>query len=109
MNIEDKKEFSDKWFSYLQEQICSTFEKLEMKAGSKKKFVATTWKKEKNHEGGGKYKILKDGMVFDKVGVNKSTVSGKFSKKISCKNFRGRERWKLLGFWYFCSSSYAKP
>ena len=29
MNIEDKKEFSDKWFSYLQEQICSTFEKIE--------------------------------------------------------------------------------
>ncbi len=91
MNIEDKKEFSDKWFSYLQEQICSTFEKLEMKAGSKKKFVATTWKKEKNHEGGGKYKILKDGMVFDKVGVNKSTVSGKFSKKFRAK-ILGAER-----------------
>ena len=47
MNIEDKKEFSDKWFSYLQEQICSTFEKLEMKAGSKKNLLPQLGKRKK--------------------------------------------------------------
>ena len=29
MDIEDKKIYSDKWFSYLQEQICNQFEKIE--------------------------------------------------------------------------------
>ena len=29
MDIEDKKLYSDKWFSYLQEQICNHFEKIE--------------------------------------------------------------------------------
>ena len=29
MNIEDKKMYLDKWFSYLQAQICKQFEKLK--------------------------------------------------------------------------------
>ena len=29
MNIEDKKMYLDKWFSYLQTQICKQFEKIE--------------------------------------------------------------------------------
>ena len=31
MDIEDKKKYSDKWFSYLQAQICNHFEKIEKK------------------------------------------------------------------------------
>ena len=80
MNIEDKKIFSDKWFSYLQEQICNSFEKIEIESRSQKKFISTDWYK-KSKGGGGTYKILKNGKIFDKVGVNKSTVSGIFSKK----------------------------
>ncbi len=80
MNIEDKKIFSDKWFSYLQEQICNSFEKIEKESKSQKKFISTSWYK-KAKDGGGTYKILKNGKIFDKVGVNKSTVSGTFSKK----------------------------
>ena len=41
MNIEDKKIFSDKWFSYLQEQICNSFEKIEIESRSQKKFIST--------------------------------------------------------------------
>ncbi len=37
MNIKDKKNFSEKWFSYLQEQICNHFENLEGELKSKKK------------------------------------------------------------------------
>ena len=37
--------------------------------------------KKNKSEGGGKSLILKNGLVFDKVGVNKSTVSGKFKKE----------------------------
>ena len=80
MNIEEKKIISDKWFSYLQEQICNSFEIMEIESKSQKKFISTNWYK-KSKGGGGTYKILKNGKIFDKVGVNKSTVSGIFSKK----------------------------
>ena len=81
MKIEDKKKFSEKWFEYLQDQICDSYESIEKKFGGSQKFLATKWSKSKKSEGGGNYRILKAGKVFDKVGVNKSTVSGKFSKK----------------------------
>ena len=42
-----------------------------------KKFKKKSGKK-KTNEGGGQYFILKDGQVFDKVGVNFSTVQGLF-------------------------------
>ena len=80
MDIKTKKIYSDKWFSYLQEQICNNFEKIEKDSKSSKKFISTSWFK-KNNDGGGTYKILTNGKVFDKVGVNKSTVSGTFSKQ----------------------------
>ncbi|MDC3152484.1 oxygen-dependent coproporphyrinogen oxidase [Pelagibacteraceae bacterium] len=80
MDIEDKKIYSDKWFSYLQSQICNYFEKIEKEFKGSKKFVSTNWYKN-SKGGGGTYKILRNGKIFDKVGVNKSTVSGIFSKR----------------------------
>ena len=38
-------------------------------------------KNKKKDEGGGEYRILKNGKIFDKVGVNFSKVYGKFPKK----------------------------
>ena len=78
MNIEEKKLYADKWFSYLQLQICKEFESLEMNLKGKNKFIPYNWSKKKLSQGGGTYQILKGGKIFDKVGVNKSTVSGKF-------------------------------
>jgi len=47
-----------------------------------KKFTSTVWQRnKKKDEGGGEYRILENGKVFDKVGVNFSEVYGKFSKK----------------------------
>ena len=80
MNIEEKKLYADKWFSYLQLQICKEFESLEMNLKGKNKFIPYNWSKKKLSQGGGTYQILKGGKIFDKVGVNKSTVSGKFKK-----------------------------
>ena len=91
MDIEDKKFYSDKWFSYLQAQICDHFEKIEKDSKSSKKFISTNWSKKNNGDGGGTFKILKDGKVFDKVGVNKSTVKGTFSKKFR-QNILGAEK-----------------
>ena len=91
MDIEDKKTFSDKWFAYLQEQICNNFESLEKEMNSSKKFISTSWNKKNKSQGGGVYRILKDGKIFDKVGVNRSTVSGTFSKKFR-KKINGAQR-----------------
>ena len=91
MDLEDKKKlYSDKWFSYLQAQICNHFEKIEKDSKVQKNLFQKIGLK-KNHGGGGNYKILRNGKVFDKVGVNKSTVSGIFSKKFS-KNILGAQK-----------------
>ena len=84
-NINLKKKLASLWFSQLQKLICSEFEKLEKSFGKNtkqkpKKFIKKSWKKGKN-SGGGTYKILKNGLLFDSVGVNFSKVSGKFQKK----------------------------
>ena len=80
----------DKWFEYLQSQICKQFEKIEKDSKSSKKFISNDWYKD-NQGGGGTYKILSNGKIFDKVGVNKSTVSGIFSKKFR-KKIPGAEK-----------------
>ena len=90
MNIKDKKIYSENWFSYLQSQLCSQFERIEKDLNSSKKFISKNWYKD-NKGGGGTYKILKDGKIFDKVGVNKSTVTGIFSKKFR-KNIPGAQK-----------------
>ena len=91
MELENKKIFSDRWFAYLQEQICNNFEILEKEMNSSKKFISTSWNKKNKSQGGGVYRILKDGKIFDKVGVNRSTVSGTFSKKFR-KKINGAQR-----------------
>ena len=86
MNKSDlRKKITDSWFSYLQSQICKEFEVLE---GSKFKFKRRDWNKKNRKEGGGTSYILSGGKIFDKVGVNKSTVSGIFPKQFR-KNILG--------------------
>ena len=86
MNKSDfRKKITDSWFSYLQSQICKEFDILE---GSKFKFKRRDWIKKNKKEGGGTSYILSGGKIFDKVGVNKSTVSGIFPKKFR-KNILG--------------------
>ena len=82
MKTEYKKKFADNWFNYLQSQICKEFERLEkMSSGKQNKFIRRDWYKENKRLGGGTSFILKNGNIFEKVGVNKSTVSGIFHKK----------------------------
>ena len=90
--IEDiylKKKLASSWFSLLQQTICYEFEKIEIDFGKKTKqkpkyFEQTNWKKSINkNEGGGTYAIIRNGLVFDSVGVNFSEVSGRFHKKFS--------------------------
>ena len=82
INSNFKKKMADSWFSYLQSQICKEFELLE---NNKFKFSRRNWKKENKKEGGGTSFMMLNGTIFEKVGVNKSTVSGKFKKKFRSK------------------------
>ncbi len=85
INILEK--LSSSWFSLLQQTICYEFEKIEIDFGKKTRqkprcFEKKNWNKSKTkNEGGGTYLIIKNGLVFDSVGVNFSEVSGKFHKK----------------------------
>jgi len=80
-----RKKITSSWFYLLQQTICHEFQKIEIDYGKKTKqkpklFKKKSWLKSKN-KGGGKYAIIKDGLVFDSVGINFSEVSGKFHKK----------------------------
>jgi len=89
MDLNIKKDLTSNWFKLLQDAFCKDICELEK---NKTKFVSTTWKRNKNKdEGGGEYRILKNGNVFDKVGVNFSKVYGKFPKKFQ-KNILGANK-----------------
>ena len=82
-----KKKLAYNWLYLLHEMICYEFQKIEIDFAKKfnkkpKYFERNLWNKSKvKNEGGGSYSIIKDGLVFDRLGVNCSQVSGKFSKK----------------------------
>ena len=85
-NLDIKKKLVNNWFNYLQLEICHQFENLEKNFGTKtKKFIKRNWEKDIKKEGGGTSYLLSKGNIFDKVGVNKSTVSGIFKKEFRSK------------------------
>ncbi len=69
------------WFESLRTRICDAFEAIEREAGSDARFVFTPWQREAAGAdgGGGGVQGLMKGKVFEKVGVNVSTVGGAFS------------------------------
>ena len=80
MKINIKQELTKQWFKNLQEIICKNIEEIE---NNKIRFKSKKWKRNKNKdEGGGESKLLENGRVFDKVGVNFSEVYGKFPNKL---------------------------
>ena len=94
MDLDTKKNLASNWFKTLQNAFCESIIELE---NSKIEFKSTTWKRnKKKDEGGGEYRILKNGNVFDKVGVNFSKVYGKFPKRFQ-KNILGAK--KNPNFW----------
>ncbi len=105
--IEDRKVLAADWFADLRDRICTAFEALEdaydgsgdnSNNGSSEdlrilpsgRFVRKLWKKpqasasDASQTLGGGVMALMHGRVFEKVGVNVSTVHGKFSEE-----FRG--------------------
>lgn len=92
MRIEDQKHHAKDWFRDLRDQICERFEGLEdalcesdQAAG---RFSRKHWDRTDNHTGkpggGGEMSIM-HGRVFEKVGVNISTVHGQFTPEFAAK------------------------
>lgn len=68
------------WFESLRDRICAAFEAIEREAGSDAAFDYTAWDRAdpSGAPGGGGVRGVMKGCVFEKVGVNVSTVGGTF-------------------------------
>ncbi len=77
----DKKSLASDWFRTLRDEICAAFEAVEDLAATPQKpagrFEIKSWER---HGGGGGEMSLMRGQVFEKVGVNISTVFGVFTE-----------------------------
>ncbi len=84
--IETRKETAQRWFEELRDRICAAFESIERDyaaqtgAGTPGSFERTAWARDEGKGGGGVMSVMK-GLVFEKVGVNASTVYGEFSEE----------------------------
>ncbi len=78
MSGEEQKTQAAAWFEALRDRICAALEAIEdeFDPGEKQRFARKNWDREGG--GGGTMAILK-GRVFEKAGVNVSTVWGEFS------------------------------
>lgn len=81
--MSDKQQKASEWFKDLRDQICQKFEEIDGEG----KFVRKEWQRPGG--GGGVMSIMK-GKIFEKVGVNISTVHGEFSHEF-CKEIPGAE------------------
>jgi len=70
--LEERKLKAEKWFKSLRDQICEEFIKIDGHGSFERK----KWSRDGG--GGGEMSLMK-GKVFEKVGVNISTVHGEFS------------------------------
>ncbi|NOT39277.1 MAG: oxygen-dependent coproporphyrinogen oxidase [Alphaproteobacteria bacterium] len=89
--VEERKARAAAWFEELRDRICAAFESIEddltsgfadRKPG---RFERKTWKRDAttgSETGGGTMSVMR-GRVFEKVGVNISTVHGTFSKEFA--------------------------
>ena len=68
------------WFEQLRDLICAEFESIEREAGSDARFDYIAWNRvdPSGADGGGGVRGVMKGKVFEKVGVNVSTVGGAF-------------------------------
>jgi coproporphyrinogen III oxidase len=83
--LDDQQQAARDWFEALRTRICTAFEEIEREAGSDAAFVYTPWDRIEadGSPGGGGVRSQMNGQVFEKVGVNVSTVGGRFSPEFA--------------------------
>jgi coproporphyrinogen III oxidase len=80
LTLDAEQAAARQWFESLRDQICAEFEAIEREAGSDAAFAYTPWDRidPSGEPGGGGVRGVMKGRVFEKVGVNVSTVGGTF-------------------------------
>ncbi|MBB5698035.1 oxygen-dependent coproporphyrinogen oxidase [Sphingomonas yantingensis] len=78
--LDEQQTAARHWFESLRDRICAAFEAIEREAGSDAAFEYTPWDRidPSGEPGGGGVRGVMKGRVFEKVGVNVSTVGGTF-------------------------------
>ena len=80
IELDTEQQAARDWFEQLRDLICAAFEKIEREAGSDARFDYIPWDRAdpSGEPGGGGVRGVMKGRVFEKVGVNVSTVGGTF-------------------------------
>jgi len=80
MILDDQQSAARTWFESLRDRICAEFVAIEREAGSDADFEYIAWDRvdPSGEPGGGGVRGVMKGRVFEKVGVNVSTVGGTF-------------------------------
>ena len=83
--LDDQQQAARDWFEALRTRICAEFEAIEREAGSDARFDYIEWDRldPDGAPGGGGVRGVMKGRVFEKVGVNVSTVGGRFSEEFA--------------------------
>ena len=83
--LDDQQQAARDWFESLRTRICDAFEAIEREADSAARFEFIPWERtdEDGSPGGGGVRAQMAGKVFEKVGVNVSTVGGRFSPEFA--------------------------
>ena len=92
LELDDQQENARDWFQSLRDRICAAFEAIEREAGSDARFTFTPWDRvdTTGEPGGGGVRGQMAGKIFDKVGVNISSVGGQFNPEFA-KSIAGAE------------------
>ena len=83
--LDQQQQAARDWFESLRDRICAAFETIEREAGSDASFDFVPWDRtdSSGEAGGGGVRGQMAGKVFEKVGVNVSTVGGQFSPEFA--------------------------
>ena len=85
IELDDQQNDARAWFESLRDRICAAFEAIEAEGGGDGRFEYMPWDREDpdGAPGGGGVRGVMKGKVFEKVGVNVSTVGGRFSEEFA--------------------------
>ena len=85
IELDEQQQAARDWFEALRGRICAEFEAIEREAGSDAAFEYIEWDRTDpdGSPGGGGVRGMMKGKIFEKAGVNVSTVSGRFSPEFA--------------------------